>query len=105
MFANAPEKRQQERFFVSETLISVTLQPFGHDKEIWGVVTNTSINGFQIAIPLQLFPDTLVALTVTREIEQDLSEIEHLVGRVCWCRPDELLEESYNVGGPKDPAV
>ena len=98
MSTNAPEKRQQERFLVGETLISVTLQPFGHDKEIWGVVTNTSINGFQIAIPLQLFPDTLVAVTVTREIEQDLSEIEHLVGRVCWCRPDDLLEETYNIG-------
>jgi hypothetical protein len=98
MSNNAPEKRQHERFLVGESLISVTLKPFGLDKEIWGIVTNTSMNGFQIAIPLQLFPETLVAVTVTREIEEDLSEIEHLVGRVRWCRPDDLLEETYNVG-------
>ena len=98
MSDNALEKRQHERFLVGESLISVTLKPFGHDKEIWGVVTNTSMEGFQIAVPLELFPGTLAAITVTREIEEDLSEIEHLVGRVCWCRPDELLEETYNIG-------
>lgn len=95
---NAPENRQHERFLVGDTLISVTLKPFGQDKEIWGIVTNTSVNGFQIATPLQLFPETLVAITVTREIEQDLTEIEHLVGRVRWCNADNLLDETYNVG-------
>lgn len=98
MSDNTPEMRQHERFLVGESLISVTLKPFGLDKEIWGIVTNTSANGFQIAIPLQLFPETLVAVTVTREIEKDLTEIEHLVGRVRWCRPDDLLEETYNIG-------
>jgi hypothetical protein len=51
MSDNAPEMRQHERFLVGDRLISVTLKPFGHDKEIWGIVTNTSLNGFQISMP------------------------------------------------------
>jgi hypothetical protein len=98
MSDNAPEMRQHERFLVGDRLISVTLKPFGQDKEIWGIVTNTSLNGFQISMPLPLNPETLVAITVTRELEGDLSEIEHFVGRVRWCKPDDLLDETYNIG-------
>jgi hypothetical protein len=98
MSDNAPEMRQHERFLVGDTLISVTLKPFGHDKEIWGIVTNTSMNGFQISIPLQIDQETMVAIIVTRELEEDLSEIEHFVGRVRWCKPDDLLDETYNIG-------
>jgi hypothetical protein len=98
MSDNPPEMRQHERFLVGDKLISVTLKPFGHDKEIWGIVTNTSINGFQISLPLRIDPETMVAITVTRELEEDLSEIEHYVARVRWCKPDDLLDETYNLG-------
>ena len=98
MSDNPTEMRQYERFLVGDTLISVTLKPFGHDKDIWGIITNTSTNGFQISIPLRIDPETMVAITVTRELEEDLSEIENIVGRVRWCKPDDLLDETYNIG-------
>jgi len=98
MSDNTLEMRQHERFLVGDTLISVTLKPIGRDKEIWGIVTNTSMKGFQISIPLLIDPDTMVAVTVTRKLEDDQSEIEHLVGRVRWCEPDDLLDETYNIG-------
>lgn len=98
MSNKTPEMRQHERFLVEDTLISVILNPFGRDKEIWGIVTNTSMNGFQVSIPLQINPGTMIALTITRKLEGDLSEIEHFVGRVRWCKPDDLLDETYNMG-------
>lgn len=42
--------------------------------------------------------ETMVAITVSRELEEDLSEIEHFVGRIRWCKPDDLLDETYNMG-------
>lgn len=46
MSENEPEMRRHERFFIKATLISVTLKPFGHGKDIWGIITNTSMHGF-----------------------------------------------------------
>ena len=92
------ELRQHERFLVEDTLISVTLRPFGYNKDVWGIVTNTSMNGFQISVPLEILPETMVSITVTRKLDDELTEVEHLVGRVRWCKADELLDETYNLG-------
>jgi hypothetical protein len=98
MSDNAPEMRRYERFLFKDTLISVILKPFGHDKDIWGIITNASMHGFQISLPVRIDPETMVAITVTWELEEDLSEIEHFVGRIRWCKPDDLLDETYNMG-------
>ena len=98
MSDNAPKMRRYERFLFKNTLISVPQKPFGHDKDIWGIITNTGMHGFQISLPLRIDPETMVAITVTRELEEDLSEIEHFVGRIRWCKPDDLLDETCNMG-------
>jgi hypothetical protein len=92
------EKRRIERFLADDTLISVTLKPVGHDKEVWGLVTDTSAYGFQISIPLEIQPKTSVLVTITKRLGPDHIETEHLVGIVRWCRPDTILEDTYSIG-------
>lgn len=92
------ERRRIERFLAADTLISVTLKPVGLDKETWGIVTDTSNYGFQISIPLEILPKTRVQVTVTKKLDQDHIETEHLGGIVRWCRPDSILEDTYTIG-------
>ena len=98
MSGSAHQKRKYERFLVGDAHISVTLKPHGHTKEVWGIVTDTSYSGFQISIPLSIAPDTIVDITVTRKINDELVETEHLTGNVCWCQQDSLLEDTFNIG-------
>lgn len=96
--AKESDKRRQERRLAEGVLINVTLTPFETDQEIWGVVVDYSAIGFQITVPQYIAADTMVRVTITRRTTGDEWEIEHLVGRVVWCAPDAVLEETYNLG-------
>jgi len=92
------EPKQKVRVLASDELISASLTPLGTEEEILGFVVDTSAHGFQISIPRALSPETIVELTITRLAEDDVWEINKFLAKVRRCDPDELLEESYNIG-------
>jgi hypothetical protein len=98
MSGSISERRRHERFLAGDNLISISLQPLGYDREVWGIVTDTSDSGFQISIPLQIPPETKVKVVITRQLDGDRTEIEHLVGLVRWCHDDAIIEDTYTVG-------
>jgi hypothetical protein len=92
------EPKQKVRVLASDELISASLTPLGSEEEILGFVVDTSAHGFQISIPKAIPPETIVELTITRLAEDDIWEINKFLAKVRRCEPDELLEESYNIG-------
>jgi hypothetical protein len=92
------EPKQKERVLALDELISASLTPVGTSEEILGFVVDTSAHGFQISIPKAIPPDTIVELTITRQADDDVWEINKFLAKVRRCDPDELLEESFNIG-------
>jgi len=92
------EPKKKVRVLASEELISASLTPLGSEEEILGFVVDTSAHGFQISTSRVIPPETIVELTITRLAEDDIWEINKFLAKVRRCEPDELLEESYNIG-------
>lgn len=92
------DTKQKVRVLSTEELISASLTPMGTGEEILGFVVDTSAHGFQISVPKAILPETIVELTITKQEEDDLWEIKKFLAKVRRCEPDELLEDSYNVG-------
>jgi len=92
------EPKQKERVLALDELISASLTPVGTSEEILGFVVDTSAHGFQISIPKAIPPDTIVELTITRLADDEVWEINKFLAKVRRCDPDELLEESFNIG-------
>jgi hypothetical protein len=92
------DTKQKIRVLATEELVSASLTPLGTEEEILGFVVDTSTHGFQISIPKAIPPETIVELTITRQTEDNLWEIKKFLAKVRRCEPDELLEESYNIG-------
>ncbi len=90
--------RHKTRFLAEDAEISVTLTPLGTNKEIWGIVIDFSEDGFQINVPLEIKSETLLKITICRKSDCEEVDIEHLSGRVVWCRPDTIVEDCYNLG-------
>jgi len=89
---------QSKRVLAENELISVILQPHGTDQEIMGFVVDRSAHGFQITIPTEIAPETIVELTITRQANEDTWEFESFIATVRWCEPDELDKNSFNIG-------
>ena len=92
------DTKQKVRVLASDELVSASLIPLGTEEEILGFVVDTSAHGFQISIPKAIPPETIVELTITRQTEENLWETQKFLARVRRCEPDELLEESFNIG-------
>jgi hypothetical protein len=92
------EKRRKERILATDELISVALTPVGTDDEILGFVVDTSAHGFQITVSQEIPPKTTVKISITKQVDGDTWETDTLIARVKWCRQDEFLTDSYNIG-------
>ena len=92
------DTKKKVRVLATEELVSASLTPVGTEEEIMGFVVDTSAHGFQISIPKEITPETIVELTIIRKTEENLWEIKKFLAKVRRCEPDELLEESYNIG-------
>ena len=92
------DTEQKIRVLSTEELISASLTPVGTGEEILGFVVDTSAHGFQISVPKVIPTETIVELTITRQEADDLWEIKKFLAKVHRCEPDELLEDSYNIG-------
>jgi len=92
------DTKQKVRILAIDELVSASLTPLGTEEEIMGFVVDTSAHGFQISIPTAIPPETIVELTITRLTEENLWEIKKYLAKIRRCEPDELLEESYNIG-------
>lgn len=99
MAENNSENRRKVRILAVDELISASLQPVGKPSEgIFGFVVDMSAHGFQISIPEKIPVGTIIELSITRQSDDDLWETEHFQANVRWCRQDELMEDSFNVG-------
>ena len=92
------EKRRKERVLAADELISVSLTPAGTDEEILGFVVDSSAHGFQITVSKEIPPKTTVKISITRQVDGNTWETDTLIARVKWCRQDDFLEASYNIG-------
>lgn len=92
------EKRRHRRTLVDAILRSAIIRPVGDDTEIWGMTVNQSDYGVQISVPIEISPKTEVEITLTKRDENNVWENRLYKGRVCWCNPDKVTEEAYNIG-------
>lgn len=98
MTENNSEKRHKERTLTVDELISASLKPVGTDEEIFGFVVDMSAHGFQISIPREIPAGTTIELSITRQLDDDLWETENFQAKVRWCRQDEIMQDSFNIG-------
>lgn len=92
------EKRRYKRTLVDEILRSAVIKPVGAEIEVWGMIIDQSVQGLQVALPIEISPKTEVEITRTQRDEDDLWDNKQYLGRVCWCKPGEIRGESFNVG-------
>jgi hypothetical protein len=91
------ENRKKTRTLATGELISVSLRPDGTDKEILGFVVDKSADGFQISIPEEIAPQTIVFITTTRQSESGSGESESFIVKIRWCKKDTYFD-GFDVG-------
>jgi hypothetical protein len=92
------EKRKRSRSLVSDILTSATIKPIGGGKEVWGMVVDSSSRGVMVSLPEKFAPETKVDITITHQTEDGPMESKQYLGRICWCQPDEQMENTFNLG-------
>jgi hypothetical protein len=92
------DKRRDQRTLVEEVLRSAVIRPVDEEKEIWGMIINRSAHGVQVSIPIELAKGSKVEITTSLRDDDGTWDQQQHVGRVCWCRPDVLIDEACNVG-------
>jgi hypothetical protein len=91
------ENREKGSTIAAGELISASLTPEGTDEEILAFVFDTIDKGFQISIPQNITPRTIVYFTITRQSENGVAESEKFIARISWCKKDMFIG-GFDVG-------
>ncbi|OGQ94011.1 MAG: hypothetical protein A2521_05940 [Deltaproteobacteria bacterium RIFOXYD12_FULL_57_12] len=98
MSDDSETQRQRQRLLVDDILLGVTIMRSATGQEIWGAVVDRSKNGLQLTVPVEFSAGEQVAIGLPQDAALEFAQADQFVGRICWCRQDDLLPTSYNVG-------
>jgi hypothetical protein len=95
---SSKEKRRYSRSLVSDILTSAIIKPIGGGAKVWGMVVDSSSRGVMVSLPKEIATDTKVDISITHQTEDGPMDSKQYLGRICWCEPDELMENTFNIG-------
>lgn len=92
-----PERRKYKRSNIT-TEIAVSFSYQKQQNELVGMINDISPHGLGITVAVNVPAETLIDITMGETNENHFLKEERFLGEVRWCRPDPLMEESYNLG-------
>lgn len=96
--SESDDARRQERTLTVDHLLSVVIKTREPGEKIMALVTDNSQKGLQVSIPREIEPGTEVEVFFTMGQDDENLITKKAGGVVRWCRPNELVEVSYDAG-------
>ncbi len=91
------EKRKSIRK-IPESIIGVAITSLEKNQEILGTINDLSEGGLGISSPIAFQSGTMLDIAVDGGDETDLDERKYSIGKVCWCRHDTFINDTFNIG-------
>lgn len=85
----------------TDRILSVVLKPRDGGEKIFGMVTDSSKQGIQVSVARELVPETEVEVFFavgSTDVDDEGVATRKVRGVVRWCRENEFVGTSYDVG-------
>lgn len=80
------------------SMIGVAVSRLEKQKEVWAILNDYCENGVGISSPVEFPEGTVLDLTINNSDEKELNGLKYIIGKVCWCKRDSIIRNTYNLG-------
>lgn len=91
-------RRQHERRAVNDALMISVIKLLPSGTTIQAMIVNSSAHGIQISLAREIAVHDKVEIAINNQLENSLWRKKCYAGRVCWCMPDDHIEDLFNAG-------
>ena len=95
---SAGQERRKHSRNIPRTPIRITFSQIDDSRQYLGMINDVSSTGIGIASPSFFNAGAMLDVTINDRPDSGPLKSNHLVGKVCWCRPDAVIGDTFNIG-------
>ena len=92
------QERRKHARNVPRTPIRITISQIDDSQQYLGMINDVSSSGIGISSPSFFHTGTMLDVTINDRPGNGPLKANHVVGRVCWCAPDQTTGDTFNLG-------
>jgi hypothetical protein len=94
----ASQERRKYTRNIPRTPIRITFSQIDDSEQYLGMINDVSSTGIGFSSPSFFHAGTMLDVTINDRPDNGPLKSNHVVGKVCWCKPDRMTGNTFNIG-------